>query len=1089
MSQSWKKQGGIRNLDSFNHLKVNSFATEHFTLNSQYQGKWDISGDLVVQRNSFLEGDTFAPTIYISNKIDASNINVSEKLGLMKQTVCGNDHGIGINYDTPSYNIDLVSNHSKLFRAKSSLSNSAESVVAENNANDLIKLSVDNSHANLLFHVDSSSGNITFENNHFVINNDMSLNKVHIDTLDVNTFVQDTVNAQQVHTVDLSATTIHNNELFFNDISASITHLTTTSAEVLHYLDSNNAVVMNQLYIRGNVFIDGSLNVLDDYVPDLPPLPSFLDVSGVNYSTFTVSAEDPGSGFYIGKDHDAFMKVGDLSYNLSFKAPGSESELNIDFSNITFPSSDIESQLACLLRDDSSKYYVVRSGNMSNPIQVFNSIQDISNITMQGKLKIVDYSETSNTEITNNFIKANTGFFQDLSGIGIISISNEMVFAEDAKIDSNVTITGRATITQTGADISDLSINVMDCSTANINILNVTDVSSQNIINVNTTVKNNLKIETDTSYAILDCSSISFGVSGESVSQNILFFEETTHFPKTLTSVSCEVDFIDVSLIDVHDLSVNNKIITNRIFSPDGEFTDLSATDILCTKMTVGTLTVSGETNLVYNNGSSGGNSGVYKGDFNFSKDTNNLGQFGIWNGSNYTLFSREKMIQSLGGQTETTTVFTNAAASSFKVLNPDASNAGIEIKLFTPAAYTDDDATGILTIPTIVVGTNDAMVIEKAAQTLTNKTLTAPTINGGTISDAALSGGTISDAALSGGTITGATITGATITGATGPFSYDDLANSFSVVSNSFSVVSDENITLDATDTSTSSNFVINKDATMSLTATNGNNVREIKINSDDITLDATNGTTSSKLEINTNNITLTTNKVTLVSSSATITNNSLVKLDNGENTITDGSFVQFTDTGIKGVSQWDMLINLGIAERIQSTVDGNTSKLIGNINVIQKDDNSRIVIAFNNGGDTVSDINYNNSLIIILPSVDVPLSTGVVIDIRNPDQNEFIIQMPEYSGVANNGYKIKGDIPSAIAMKGEELIISNIDDSGSGTFTSIAPTVKRLKFVLINVGLNNSDPPVPDSYTWSLFLDDVLWNGTAGLNTQPTS
>ena len=180
-------------------------------------------------------------------------------------------------------------------------------------------------------------------------------------------------------------------------------------------------------------------------------------------------------------------------------------------------------------------------------------------------------------------------------------------------------------------------------------------------------------------------------------------------------------------------------------------------------------------------------------------------------------------------------------------------------------------------------------------------------------------------------------------------------------------------------------------------------------------------------------------------------------------------------------------MLINLGIAERIQTSNNqvGDTSELIGNINVIQKNDNSPIVIKFSSGNnvDNVDNIDYGSSLIITLPSVDVPLSTGVVIDIRNPDQNEFIIRMPDYDGAANNGYKIKGSSTDAIEMKDKELIISS-NSRVSDFTTSIAPTVKRLKFVLINVGLDDSNPPVPESYTWSLFLDNVVWNGTDGLN-----
>jgi len=56
---SWKKFGGINNLEKSNNITTNSLSADYFTLNNAYVGYFSICGELSVSQNTHLNADVF----------------------------------------------------------------------------------------------------------------------------------------------------------------------------------------------------------------------------------------------------------------------------------------------------------------------------------------------------------------------------------------------------------------------------------------------------------------------------------------------------------------------------------------------------------------------------------------------------------------------------------------------------------------------------------------------------------------------------------------------------------------------------------------------------------------------------------------------------------------------------------------------------------------------------------------------------------------------------------------------------------------------------------------------------------------------
>ena len=128
---SWRKYGGINQLNSQNFINVNSIATDHISFRGQYEGYFDVcgeihaTGNIVTDSNSIVLGDEhiyhnllvdcdtdiygntvshgkfFAEDkIYIGTGIDLSLGYVSDQ---SKNYLYGNSTGIGINNINPLY--------------------------------------------------------------------------------------------------------------------------------------------------------------------------------------------------------------------------------------------------------------------------------------------------------------------------------------------------------------------------------------------------------------------------------------------------------------------------------------------------------------------------------------------------------------------------------------------------------------------------------------------------------------------------------------------------------------------------------------------------------------------------------------------------------------------------------------------------------------------------------------------------------------------------------------------------------------------------------------------------------------------------
>ena len=147
---SWKKQGGTKRLESFNHLKVNSLVTDDFTLTNNYKGTLNISGDLIVQDDAIFNGN-----------IDVNKLNIGTSINIDPHEIFSNTNGIGINTTDISAAIDISSNNDYLIRLKSNAIDTKSDLIV-NNVNSSIQLALDTSNAFINLNVRDRSANIIY---------------------------------------------------------------------------------------------------------------------------------------------------------------------------------------------------------------------------------------------------------------------------------------------------------------------------------------------------------------------------------------------------------------------------------------------------------------------------------------------------------------------------------------------------------------------------------------------------------------------------------------------------------------------------------------------------------------------------------------------------------------------------------------------------------------------------------------------------------------------------------------------------------------------------------------------------------------
>jgi hypothetical protein len=386
---SWKKFGGIKQLDTFNNLNTNSITTDDFVMREAYKGTFTISGELYVMEDCSLNGNVFVEknvsvgkSVHVHDRVIIGDNNVR----FLKNT----ERGLGLDVISPQATFDISGSNDHILHVFSS-QESVKSTLVQNKSHHKTVLHIDNSSASIVFHVRDNSASLVYDvcKNHFILDKVLSLKQslftqgnvvihddllVHDDTtmegdlhvlgqllldgaltlnndlsMNGNLFVnrdttlQGKLNVGNVIIRDLGG-------LFWRDMDANKlilrkqveSDVSSTDFEKLQILQQNSIALTDNVLIKGNLYLEGQTNITVKGVQN----GILKDLSGtnmqhlnVNYLSTTISNEAlKGAGFYIynrysdpitiEENRDGFMKVSDVCSNkLSFRSVGSERDV------------------------------------------------------------------------------------------------------------------------------------------------------------------------------------------------------------------------------------------------------------------------------------------------------------------------------------------------------------------------------------------------------------------------------------------------------------------------------------------------------------------------------------------------------------------------------------------------------------------------------------------------------------------------------------------------------------------------------------------------------------------------------------------
>jgi len=177
---TWKTLGGIDKFDKTNHITVNSIVTNYFVIKKQIVGDIDISGNISVGKNLYVNQDAnFNGNIYSNGSAHVStnitvegditsnngtgffnnNLNVGKFLYLgntaNQKYLYGDVNGISINNVSPQATLDIYGNNATAIRTYSSQS-ATRSILSQNNSQKGIILWTDDSNSTIDFFNDMS---------------------------------------------------------------------------------------------------------------------------------------------------------------------------------------------------------------------------------------------------------------------------------------------------------------------------------------------------------------------------------------------------------------------------------------------------------------------------------------------------------------------------------------------------------------------------------------------------------------------------------------------------------------------------------------------------------------------------------------------------------------------------------------------------------------------------------------------------------------------------------------------------------------------------------------------------------------------
>ena len=197
---SWKKYGGIKNLENFNNMTLNNIVTDTFTVRDAIINLLRIEGDLLVNgkidvRNDvIIRGNIMVDSIFGANLVtfDTARIregHISENLFIKGNIffdpardtfIYGKNYNFGINMRTPTAALDISSIYNENINMWTTQPIN-KNVLSRNNQDKGIVFITDNYGASIEFFNETpipiSANNVTFQDNNYVADASMNYHK------------------------------------------------------------------------------------------------------------------------------------------------------------------------------------------------------------------------------------------------------------------------------------------------------------------------------------------------------------------------------------------------------------------------------------------------------------------------------------------------------------------------------------------------------------------------------------------------------------------------------------------------------------------------------------------------------------------------------------------------------------------------------------------------------------------------------------------------------------------------------------------------------------------------------------------------
>lgn len=273
MSQSWRKYGGINQMDKTNNITVKSLVTDTFTIREALANDFEIRGSLTVSNNATIQGDQTVSGTSNLQILDVSQ-NISMSGGDLILNKSGNNGDgffltasgdfLGVNKRNPEATFDIYGRSLMTLNVEADASRNTN-ILARNNTGNKIALDVSgNNHGSLIFYNKNST------------------------PVEINSIYNSTDSENTLHIKNTEKTLFHSEVIVGDNDGLTLTN-TNTNADDTYGLQIQGGVNSENKSI-GSIFTKRDSQKL--------PAQTFLDGSG-NY--------DNHIGFNIQQPSDEFV--------------------------------------------------------------------------------------------------------------------------------------------------------------------------------------------------------------------------------------------------------------------------------------------------------------------------------------------------------------------------------------------------------------------------------------------------------------------------------------------------------------------------------------------------------------------------------------------------------------------------------------------------------------------------------------------------------------------------------------------------------------------------------------------------------------